>query len=54
MLIADVHPKVVQETLRHSNITLTLATYSHVLPSIQSESADKLDEAFNRAKSASS
>jgi integrase len=54
MLIADVHPKVVQETLGHSNITLTLATYSHVLPSIQSESADKLDEAFNRAKSASS
>lgn len=52
MLTAGIHPKVVQETLGHSNITLTLGTYSHVLPSLQSEAADKLDEAFNRAKMA--
>jgi integrase len=48
MLTARIHPKVVQ----HSNITLTLDTYSHVLPSLQSEAADKLDEAFNRTKTA--
>lgn len=52
MLTAGIHPKVVQETLGHSNITLTLGTYSHVLPSLQSEAADRLDEAFNRAKMA--
>ena len=43
MLQKDVHPKVVQERLGHSSITLTLDTYSHVLPSIQEDAADKLD-----------
>ncbi len=28
----DVHPRVVQERLGHSNIAITLQTYSHVLP----------------------
>ena len=27
-----VHPRVVQERLGHSNIAITLQTYSHVLP----------------------
>jgi len=43
MLQKDVHPKVVQERLGHSSITLTLDTYSHVLPSMQEDAADKLD-----------
>jgi integrase len=50
MLSEGIHPKVVQEMLGHSNITLTLATYSHVLPTLQREAADKLDDAFNRPK----
>jgi integrase len=29
------HPKIVQEILGHAQITLTLDTYSHVLPSMQ-------------------
>jgi integrase len=37
------HPKVVQERLGHSTISLTLDTYSHVLPSLQEDAADKLD-----------
>jgi len=41
-----VHPKVVQELLGHSNITVTLNIYSHVLPSIQQEAMDKLDGLF--------
>ena len=44
MLQAGVHPKVVQERLGHSDISLTLNTYSHVLPSMQEEAADKMDE----------
>ena len=44
MLKQGVHPKIVQERLGHSNITMTLNTYSHVLPSMQEEMANKLDE----------
>jgi len=44
MLQQGIHPKVVQERLGHADITLTLNTYSHVLPSMQEEAAEKLDE----------
>lgn len=44
MLQQGVHPKVVQERLGHADITLTLNTYSHVLPSMQEDVAEKLDE----------
>jgi hypothetical protein len=38
LLVAQgVHPKVVQEILGHSQIGLTLDTYSHVLPHVNSE-----------------
>jgi integrase len=37
------HPKVVQERLGHSQIGITLDTYSHVMPSLQVEAAEKLD-----------
>jgi integrase len=39
-LRAGVHPKVVSERLGHSTITITLDTYSHVLPSMQREAAE--------------
>jgi integrase len=35
LLSAGVNPKVVQERLGHASVTLTLQTYSHVLPNIQ-------------------
>ena len=44
MLQENIHPKVVQERLGHSDISLTLNTYSHVLPGMQEEAATKLDE----------
>ena len=44
MLQQNTHPKVVQERLGHSDISLTLNTYSHVLPGMQEEAAEKLDE----------
>jgi integrase len=44
LLSAGVHPKVVQERLGHSTITLTLDTYSHVTPTIQKEAAEKIQD----------
>ena len=35
LLIANVHPSIVQERLGHSSISITLDLYSHVLPNIQ-------------------
>lgn len=39
-LTAGVHPKVVQERLGHSNIKITMDTYSHVLPGLQKSAAE--------------
>ena len=44
MLMQGVNPKIVQERLGHSDISLTLNTYSHVMPSMQESAAEKLDE----------
>lgn len=35
-------PKIISERLGHSTITLTLDTYSHVLPDMQKEAVEKL------------
>ena len=42
MLGEGVHPRVVQEQLGHASITLTLDTYSHVTPGIQSEAVQRV------------
>lgn len=44
LLAAGVHPKVVADRLGHADITLTLGTYSHVLPSMQEAATKKLGE----------
>jgi len=44
LLKAGVHPKVVQERLGHSSISMTLDTYSHVVPGMQEAAAMKFDE----------
>jgi integrase len=43
LLEAGVHPKVVQERLGHSQISLTLDTYSHTIPSMQEDAAEKFE-----------
>ena len=43
MLADGTHPKIVQERLGHSQISVTLDTYSHVLPTMQKEAVGKLD-----------
>lgn len=42
MLQQGEHPKVVSERLGHASITITLDTYSHVIPSLQEQAVDKL------------
>ena len=39
-LRAGVHPKVVQERLGHANISITMDTYSHVMPDMQESAAE--------------
>ena len=48
LLAMGVHAKVVQELLGHSNITMTLNIYSHVLPSLQKDAVDRLSGLFER------
>jgi len=48
LLAEGVHPKVVQERLGHSQISVTLDTYSHVLPTRQAEAAGKFDDMLAR------
>jgi len=48
MLKAEVHPKIVQERLGHSSISQTLDTYSHVIPSMQKEAVQKLDNILEK------
>ena len=37
------HPKVISERLGHASIGITLDTYSHVMPGMQEEAAEKID-----------
>lgn len=43
LLKAGIHPKIVQERLGHSSISITLDTYSHVTPGMQRQAAEALD-----------
>jgi len=50
MMAEGIPPRVVQEMLGHANIRITLDTYSHVMPTMQHEAAEKMEEAFDRAR----
>jgi integrase len=43
LLVAGVHPKIVQERLGHSRIDITLDLYTHVIPGLQKPAADIID-----------
>ncbi|OBZ08066.1 tyrosine-type recombinase/integrase [Bacillus sp. FJAT-26390] len=47
LLSNGTHPKVVQELLGHSSISITLDTYSHMLPNMQEEAVKSLDKLLN-------
>ena len=44
LLAQGVHPRLVMEILGHSQISVTMNTYSHVIPAMQREVAAKMDE----------
>ena len=48
MLKQGAHPKIVQERLGHSTISITLDTYSHVAPGLQEAAANRFDEALTK------
>ncbi|SCW52466.1 Site-specific recombinase XerD [Paenibacillus tianmuensis] len=48
MLKIGVHPKIVSERLGHSSVTITLDTYSHLLPNMQEEAAKRLSNLLNK------
>jgi integrase len=47
LLSIGVHPKVVQELLGHNQISMTMDTYSHVLPTMHEDAMNKLNEALS-------
>lgn len=48
-LMAEVHPKVMQERLGHSSVAFTLDIYSHAIPTMQGEAAQKVAALFDQA-----
>jgi len=46
LLSVGVHPKVVQEILGHSQISITMDVYSHVLPGMQQDAMSRLNDAL--------
>ena len=46
LLQRGVHPKIVSERLGHSNISITMDTYSHVLPGLQEAAIRELGGIF--------
>jgi len=49
LLRQGVHPKVVSERLGHASIGITLDTYSHVMPGMQEDAAEKVDAGMRAA-----
>lgn len=48
LLVQGVAPRVVMEILAHSQISLRMNTYSHVVPAVQQEAAARLDKLVRR------
>ena len=44
LLTAGVHPRVAQERLGHASISITLGTYSHVMPAMHADATTRLTE----------
>lgn len=54
LLVLGEHPKVVSERLGHSSVTITLDTYSHVLPDMQERAAAKLESLLSQSATVAS
>jgi integrase len=49
LLVQGVSPRVVMEVLGHSQISLTMNTYTHVVPELRRQAADRMDELLERS-----
>jgi integrase len=49
LLVQGVQPRVVMELLGHSQISLTMDTYSHVILAATREAAEKMEAILGRA-----
>jgi integrase len=47
LLVQGVPARVVMETLGHANISITMDTYTHVLPELQRQAAEAMDRALS-------
>jgi integrase len=43
LLKAGEYPKVISERLGHSQIGITMDIYSHIMPGMQKQAADKIE-----------
>jgi integrase len=50
LLDTGIHPKIVQEMLGHNQISMTMDIYSHVLPTMQQDTARKLNDVLDRGE----
>ncbi len=48
LMAQGVHPQVVMETLGHSQISTTMDTYSHVMPALGADAAEKMNTLVTR------
>lgn len=46
LMCAGVNPKVIAETLGHSNISITLAMYGDIMPGMQQQAANAINQIF--------
>jgi integrase len=46
LISQGVHPRIVMEIMGHSQISVTMNTYGHVLPKTQREAARLLDQVY--------
>jgi integrase len=49
LLRAGVHPKIVSERLGHASIAITMDIYSHAIPGLQEDAAQRIDAALRNA-----
>ena len=47
MIAANAHPRAIMERLGHSSVNVTLGTYGHLLPTLDTELVKRLDSAWN-------
>ena len=50
MIRAGTHPKVIQELLGHTKITVTMDTYGHLFPGMKREAVDKASPVLQKPK----